>query len=270
MLGAVYGDIIGSYYETHCTKEYDFDLFPAGASFTDDTVLTAAVCDAILYNSRNAGDFFDKRLRAKEYAYRYKQYFSRYPNAGFGNMFRRWAQGSALQKQNSYANGGAMRVVPIAYAYDSLEEVCLQAKLSCLYTHHHREAVQAAQAVASAVYMALHGGDKPAIRAYIEKTYRYDLQMSLTDLRGSYVFDSRASYSVPPAILAFLESTDYESAVRNAVSLGGDADTMACIAGGIAQAYYKEIPDYISAKCNRLLDSGLKDIFRRFCEKYSW
>ena len=268
MLGAIYGDIIGSYYESHSTKNYHFDLFPSGARFTDDTVLTAAVCDAILYSDRKAGDFFDRRLRAKEYAYRYKQYFARYPNAGFGNLFREWAINDRLKQQNSFANGAAMRVIPIAYAYGSLNEVNLQTKLSCLYTHKHSEAIVAAQAGATATYMALHGSNKDQIRTHISQKYRYHLNTSIDDLRKSYVFNSKASYSVPPSIVAFLESTDYEDAVRNAVSLGGDADTMACIAGGIAQAYYKEIPYDISMKCNRVLDSGLRSIFRQFSEKY--
>ncbi len=269
MLGAIYGDIIGSYYESHCTKHYDFDLFPTGASFTDDTVLTAAVCDAVLYSDRKVEGFFDKKLRAKEYAYRYKQYFIRYPNAGFGNMFCEWASSDHLKKQNSFANGGAMRVIPIAYAYSSLDEVNLQTKLSCLYTHNHHKAIIAAQAVSTAAYMALHGKDKEQIRTYISKKYRYNLNRSIQEIKTFYVFDSKASYSVPPAIIAFLESTDYESAVRNAVSLGGDSDTMACIAGGIAEAYYKEIPDYISAKCERILDSGLRTVFQQFLNKYS-
>lgn len=196
MLGAVYGDIIGSYYESHSAKNYNFDLFPVEASFTDDTVLTAAVCDAILYSDRKVGDLFDKRLRAKEYAYRYKQYFARYPNAGFGNMFREWAINDRLKKQNSFANGGAMRVIPIAYAYDSLNEVNLQTKLSCLYTHNHREAIVAAQAVATATYMALHGSNKEQIRIDISKKYRYNLNSNIRDIRESYVFNSKASYSV--------------------------------------------------------------------------
>ena len=268
MLGAVYGDIIGSYYESHCTKQRDFNLFPAEASFTDDTVLTAAVCSAILYSGRRALGFLDKRLRAKEYAYRYKQYFTRYPYAGFGSMFQKWAVEEPLKKQKSFANGGAMRVIPIAYAYDSFDEVMLQAKLSCVYTHNHREAIAAAQAVAAACYMALHKKTKEQIRTYISSAFHYNLDSRIRDIRPAYVFDSRASYSVPPSILAFLESEDYESAVRNAVSLGGDADTMACIAGGIAEAYYKEIPAYISAKCQRLLESGLRNTFREFSNKF--
>ena len=170
----------------------------------------------------------------------------------------------------SYANGAAMRVVPIGYAYESLEQVLIQAKASCFYTHHNSEAVKAAQAVASAVFLARKGETKESIRICLERKFHYDLSRKIADIRRNYVFDSRASYSVPPAIIAFLESTDYESAIRNAISLGGDADTEACIAGGIAEAYYKEIPKHISEFCDRRIDYTLKkvvwDFQKQFCE----
>ena len=268
MLGAVYGDIIGSYYELHPVKRLDFPLFVPESTFTDDTVMTAAVCETLLASSRPAGGLLDRRRRAREYACRFRQYYARYPAAGFGEMFRAWAEGPELTRQRSYGNGAAMRVIPIAYAYSAPEEVLRQVRLSCLYTHRHPEAVAGAQAVALAAFLARQGTSKDEIRHTLEKRFGYDLSRPLQEIRAGFAFDSRTARSVPPAIRAFLEAADYEEAVRLAVSLGGDADTMACIAGGIAEAYYKQIPDAIRARCDRLLDSGLKATLRAFRQRF--
>ena len=263
MFGAIYGDVIGSYYEVHCTKDYNFE-FQRDSSFTDDSIMTVAVCKAILQNPKPIAKHEIKK-RALEYAVQYKQYFSYYPNAGYGNMFIRWAADPKnMKKQHSYGNGGAMRAVPIGYAYDSLEQVLLQAKASCLYTHNTCEAIRGAQAVAAAVYIADHGESKSDIREYISKKFRLDLDHTVDDIRPDYRFDSSTSYSVPPAIIAFLDSSDYESAVRNAISLGGDADTMACIAGGIAEAYYKNIPQHIKKFCYSRIDITIKKVINEF------
>lgn len=267
MLGAIYGDIIGSYYETHCTKNYDF-AFQKDSSFTDDTVLTVAVCKAILNNGDSITRWQLKK-RGLEYAGQYRQFYSYFPNAGFGNMFSAWAKSGEYRVSRSYANGAAMRVIPIAYAYDTIEQVMLQTKASCYFTHKHKEAITAAQAVASAVFLAKNGETKEGIKTYLQNKFRYDLSPKIEDIRKTYVFNSRSSYSVPPAIIAFLESSDYESAIRNAVSLGGDADTEACIAGGIAEAFYKEIPKHISDFCDRKIDSTLKSVIREFESKFN-
>lgn len=266
MLGAVYGDIIGSYYEVHCTKDEDFPLVPE-CTFTDDSVLIAAVCQTIL-NDPSSVSKFKLSPRGAQYAAQYRQYYSYFPNAGFGNMFAAWAKDPYAKRGHSYGNGAAMRVIPIGYAYDSMEQTLLQAKASCLPTHNHREAITGAQAVASAVYLARHGETKAAIKQFIEKKFKYDLSRPLSSIRESHVFDSRSGYSIPPAIIAFLESHDYESAVRNAVSLGGDADTQACIAGGIAEAFYGEIPNYIKKFCDPRIDGSIKTAVRDFCGKY--
>lgn len=266
MFGAIYGDIIGSYYEVHCTKNYNFE-FHKGSSFTDDSVMIAAVCKTILDDPSEISRWH-LRSRAEEYAARYRQYYSYHPDAGFGNMFAAWAKDSYAKNGHSYANGASMRVIPIGYAYDTLEQTLLQVKASCLPTHDHREAINGAQAVASAIFLARHGKMKEHIKAYLEKMFRYDLSLPLSSIRDSHVFDCRTSYSVPPAIIAFLESTDYESAVRNAISLGGDADTQACIAGGIAEAYYKEIPDYIKRFCDGRIDISIKSVVKEFCKQY--
>lgn len=261
--GAVFGDIIGSYYEVHCTKDFDFPL-QSRSSFTDDTVMTAAVCEAIM---SNPAPITARELskRAKEYAAQYKRFYSLYPDAGFGQMFGEWASSDGLYRQGSYGNGGAMRAVPIGYAYDTMEQTLLQAKASCLYTHNNREAITGAQAVAAAVWLARHGKTKDEIKSYLEANFRYELSAPISEIRRSYVFEVRAGKSVPQSIAAFLQSEDYEGAVRNAVSLGGDADTMACIAGGIAEAFYGEIPQHIKDFCALRLDGTIKETINRFC-----
>lgn len=266
MFGAIYGDVIGSYYEVHCTKNYDFE-FNKDSCFTDDSVLIAAVCKSILYNPAEIS-IWNLRARAKEYAAQYRQYYSYHPHAGFGNMFAAWAKDPYAKNGHSYANGASMRVIPIGYAYDTLEQTLLQAKASCIPTHNHREAINGAQAVAAAIFLARNGKNKDQIKEYLEKKFKYKLSASLVTIREAHVFDSRTSYSVPPAIIAFLESTNYESAIRNAISLGGDADTQACIAGGIAEAYYKEIPEHIKHFCNDKIDSSIKSVVKEFNRKY--
>ena len=263
MFGAIYGDVIGSYYEVHCTKNYDFE-FNKESSFTDDSVLIAAVCKAILNNPSEITRW-DVRNRSKEYAAQYRQYYSYHPHAGFGNMFAEWARKPNARNGHSYANGASMRVIPIGYAYSTLEQTLLQAKASCIPTHNQREAIKGAQAVASAVFLARKNESKEGIKAFLEKTFKYDLSIPLATIKENYVFDSKTSYSVPPAIIAFLESSDYESAVRSAVSLGGDADTQACIAGGIAEAFYKEIPEHIKRFCDLRIDHSIKSVVREFC-----
>ena len=267
MFGAIYGDVIGSYYEVHCTKEYNFP-FHRDSTFTDDSVLTAAVCKTIL-NDPSEVTKFGLRKRSREYGAQYRQYYSYFPNAGFGNMFADWARAPYIKNGHSYANGAAMRVVPIGYAYKTMEQVLLQAKASCLPTHDHHEAITGAQAVAAAVFMARQNAGKDDIRDFLQRKFKYDLSAPLKDIRSNHVFNSRSSYSVPPAIIAFLESNDYESAIRNAISLGGDADTQACIAGGIAEAYYKDIPQHIKAFCDFRIDTSIKSVVKAFCERYT-
>lgn len=267
MFGAIYGDIIGSYYEVHCTKNYDF-AFDKESTFTDDSVLIAAVCKAILNNPAEISTW-NTRMRAQEYAAQYRQYYAYYPHAGFGDMFAAWAKDPYARNGHSYANGASMRVIPIGYAYDTLEQTLLQATASCLSTHHHREAIKGAQAVATAVFLARNGKQKDYIKEYLEKKFRYNLSVSISSVKEKHIFDSRTSYSVPLAILSFLESSDYESVIRTAISLGGDADTQACIAGGIAEAYYKQIPDHIRRFCDGRIDHSIKAVVKEFNQKYN-
>lgn len=266
MFGALYGDVIGSYYENHCTKEYDFE-FHKDSTFTDDTVLTVAVCRAIL-NDPAPITRWGVNKRALAYAGQFKQFYSHYPNVEYENPFIDWALMPGFSKGGSYSSLAAARAVPIGYAYDSAEQVLLQAKASCLYTHKSGEAIRGAQAVALAVFLARMGESKETIAQVLHKKFHYYLKWSIDEVRKDHIFNSRCSYSVPRAIIAFLESTDYESAVRNAVSLGGDADTEACIAGGIAQAYYKEIPQHIADFCNPRIKPALKTVVREFEERF--
>ena len=261
MYGAISGDIVGSTYEWHNVKTEDFELFPAGSRFTDDTVLSVSVAEKLLSEGIT-------RIDAEEsYAMWYRQYYRRYPNAGFGQMFSQWAMSDKLNVQRSYGNGASMRVTAIGYARESIEEIKKEVKSSCFYTHNHPEAIKFAQAVAIAVFMARKGSGKDEIKNYLKNKFRFNFVL-LDEIRDNYAFDSRSSYSVPPAIEAFFESDSYESAIRKAISIGGDSDTIACIAGGIAEAYYKEIPEYMMNRAMSILDSGLKRTINEFRDKY--
>lgn len=255
MIGAIAGDIIGSAYEFHRTKSHDFQLFEVGSNFTDDTILTVAVADCLLHK--------------KEYAITLKEYGNKYPYAGYGVRFRRWLGSKDNKPYNSFGNGSAMRVSPVGFAFSSLEEVLQEAKRSAECTHNHPESIKGAQSVAAAIFLAQKGQSKDDIKAYLRTTFNYDLDHTIEEIRPSAYFDETCQVSVPQAIIAFLDSIDYEDAVRKAVSLGADADTQACIAGGIAQAYYKNIPAYIVAKTRALLDPKLLEIVDEFNSKYS-
>ncbi len=231
MLGAVAGDIIGSVYEFNNTHRYDFELFTPRSTFTDDTVLTVAVADCILHG--------------KDYARTIWEYGNRYPDRGYGGRFPNWLDSKDLKPYNSFGNGSAMRVSPVGFAFDTLEETLAEARRSAEVTHNHPEGIKGAQAVAAAIFLARRGESKGYIREYITDTFGYDLNRTLDEIRPNYTFDETCQGSVPEAIIAFLESNDYEDAIRKAVTLGGDSDTIACITGGIAQAHYGGVPEYI-------------------------
>jgi len=254
MLGAIAGDIIGSAYEWHSTKKIDFELFTPDSRFTDDTILTVAVADCI--------------LTGKDYTSAFQEYGHRYPNAGYGGMFLRWLASEKPKPYGSYGNGSAMRVSPVGFAFDTIERVLVEAKRSAEVTHSHPEGIKGAQAVASSVLLARQRESKDNIRRYIEQEFSYDLHQTLAEIRPHYRFDETCQGSVPQSIIAFLESTDYEDAVRKAVSLGGDADTMACIAGGIAQAFYGSIPSSIITEARQTLDTDLLAIVDEFNRRF--
>jgi len=254
MLGAIAGDVIGSVYEASPVKLTDFELFSRGSQFTDDTVLTVATAEALL------GD--------GDYAGAYRRYGRAFPNAGYGGSFFRWLFSENAGPYNSWGNGAAMRVSPVGFALDSVEDVLAEAARSAAVTHNHSEGIKGAQATALAVFLARSGADKESIRSEIEDRFGYDLARSLEVIRQTYRFDVSCQGSVPESLIAFLESTDYESTVRNAVSLGGDADTMACIAGGIAQAFYGGVPEQIAREVRARLPEGFLGVLDRFESRY--
>jgi len=254
MIGAVAGDIIGSVYEWRNVKTMTFELVGPGSRFTDDTVLTVAVADCI--------------LNRREYAGAFREYGRRYPNAGYGGLFRKWLSSRDPRPYNSLGNGSAMRVSPVGFAMSTLETVLEEAKRSAAVTHDHPEGIRGAQATASAVFLGRSGKTKEEIRNYIEERFGYDLGRTLDEIRPGYRFDVTCQGSVPEAIIAFLESEDYEDAVRKSVSLGGDSDTIACITGGIAQAYYKSIPLFIVEKVRAILPPEFLKIVDAFNDAF--
>lgn len=254
MIGAVIGDIIGSVYEFGNIKTVVFPLFSEGSEFTDDTVLTVATADCILNN--------------KDYAETYKAYGRKYPNAGYGGIFYQWIFSEEWRPYNSFGNGSAMRVSPVGFAYDTLEEVLSEAKKSAEVTHNHPEGIKGAQATAAAIFLGRSGSSKDEIKEYIENTFGYNLHRKIETIRPFYEFDATCQGSVPESIIAFLESFDYESTIRLAVSLGGDSDTIACIAGGIAQAFYKEIHQSIRKKLNKYLPEEFIKVIDEFNRKF--
>lgn len=266
MLGAIAGDIIGSVFEWHNVKSTEFELLSGGSFFTDDSVLTVAVADALVWALAPGGPGVNALGEA--YQCKFKEYGRKYPDAGYGGRFSEWLAGGGNKPYNSYGNGSAMRVSPVGFAFDSLEEVLYEAKRCASVTHNHPEGIKGAQATAAAIFIARSGGSKSDIREYVQKTFRYDLSRRLEDIRPAYAFDETCQGTVPEAIMAFLESEDFEDAVRKAVSLGGDSDTLACITGGIAHAYYKKIPRKIYDGVIVRLDSGLKKVLREFNERF--
>lgn len=254
MIGAIAGDIIGSVHEGAGTKTKDFPLFHEYCRFTDDTVLTLAVASQLL----GGGDYVDA----------FHDFFHAYPRAGYGGTFIQWARHRERDPYNSWGNGSAMRVSPIGFAFDSLDEVMAHAKASAQVTHNHPEGIRGAQATAVAILLARRGREKADIKGHIETEFGYQLGDRLDEIREAYTFDVSCQGSVPQSMIAFLESESYEDAIRNAISLGGDADTMACIAGGIAEAFYGSVPDDISARVFELLDARLRNIAVQFIQKY--
>lgn len=254
MLGAIAGDVIGSIYEWHNIKTKAFELIGPRCTFTDDTVLTVALAEAIL-------DDGDYTLLLKAYA-------NRYPRAGYGGRFKQWARSDDPTPYYSWGNGAAMRISPVGFAFDSLDEVLAKADHYTRVTHDHPEGIKGAQAVAASIFLARTGHSRDDIKRYVQTTFGYDLSRRLDDIRLVYRFDSSCQGTVPEAIIAFLESTDFEDAIRNAISIGGDSDTIACITGGIAEAFYGGVPPDIARPVMRILDGLLLDTTKRFMQAY--
>jgi ADP-ribosylglycohydrolase len=250
MIGAIAGDIIGSVYEADPIKTTDFPLFQESSTFTDDTVLTVATAYSILKNEGFTESF--------------KKFGRSYPYAGYGFNFMLWLCSNTSEPYNSWGNGSAMRVSPVGFAFNSTDDVLEQAKRSAEVTHNHPEGIKGAQATALSVFLAGKGENKEAIKKEITKRFNYDLNRTVDKIRPAYQFDVSCQGTVPEAIICFLESDGFEDAIRNAVSLGGDSDTLACITGGIAQAYYKHIPPDIVTEVQKRLPHELLDIVNEF------
>ena len=262
MFGTILGDIIGSPYEfTGGKKTKEFPLFSEKSTYTDDTVMTLAVAEAFMDVKAEAAASEDWILKRLTIQMRY--YGKKYPDAGYGHKFCNWLKTRYPKPYNSFGNGSAMRVSSVAWLYNDLETVRKMARLSAEVTHNHPEGIKGAEAVASAIYLARTGSTKTEIKTYIEDNFGYDLSRTCNEIRPSYKFEDSCQNSVPEAIIAFLESKGFLDAIRLAVSLGGDTDTQAAIAGSIAEGYYG-VPDELKAKCREYLPELLLQVLIRF------
>ena len=254
MLGAIAGDIIGSVHEYSGIRCADFPLFVPESDFTDDSVLTIAVADCLLTDA--------------PYVDKFHEYTRAYLYRGYGEGFGRWVASGSREPYNSWGNGSAMRVSPVGWAFGTLDETLAEAARSAEVTHNHPEGIKGAQATAAAIFLARHGESKAGIREFIQTRFGYDMNRTVESIRPGYSFDGSCQGTVPEAIIAVLDSTSYENAVRLAISLGGDADTLACIAGGIAEAFYGGVPKDIAERAMARLDEGLRKTVERFYEAY--
>jgi ADP-ribosylglycohydrolase len=254
MIGAIVGDIVGSIFEWHNVKTKDFPLFSDACFFTDDSILTVALADSIL-----TGTPYVENLKA---------FYRWYPDGGYGGSFHRWASSPSSAPYNSWGNGAAMRISPVGFAYDDRDAVLQKAKEFTEVTHNHPEGIKGSQATAAAIFMARTGKSKADIRQFVEDRFQYDLSRHVDEIRPAYAFDESCQGTVPQAIRAFLDSADFEDAIRTAISLGGDSDTLACITGGIAQAFYGGVPENVQQKVYSILDDRLGGIAREFMARY--
>lgn len=254
MLGAIAGDVIGSVFEGAAPPGRDFPLFSPRSRFTDDTVMTVAVASAI--------------RRGRDYATELRQWGRAYPDAGYGDLFSRWLRSDQPRPYGSFGNGSAMRVSAVAWACDDLDQVLAEAKRSAEVTHDHPEGIRGAQAIACALFLARTGTSKAGIRACLEADFGYDCSPSLDALRAASRFDATCRGTVPAAAIAFLASDSVEDAIRNAVSLGGDADTLACISGALAEAFHGGVPPALARETLVRLDMLLRFEIGAFCTEY--
>ena len=259
MIGSIIGDIVGSIYEFSNIKTKDFELFKPECEYTDDSVLTFATADWLLHGGNVA-----------HYYSRYGQEYP-YPMGGYGNGFKDWLIRSSRQgiyePYNSCGNGSAMRVSPVGWAFNTKADVLEWARKSAECTHNHPEGIKGAQATALCILMARQGKSKEEIRQEIEQEFQYDLCFTCDEIRPTYGWGGTCQDSVPQAIVAFLDGTDFEDCIRNAISIGGDSDTIACITGGIAEAFYG-VPAEIREKALTYLDDGLIHILNEFENRY--
>lgn len=271
ILGAIIGDTVGSIYEFNNHKSVNFPLFDPRCEFTDDSIVTVAVAKWLVTDKEHTFEKLEECL---------VDFGKRYPNpmGGYGGGYIRWLffpqnlksygetepSKSGRHPYNSWGNGSAMRVSAVGWAFDTLEETLEIAKRSAEITHNHPEGIKGAQATAAAIFLARTGKSKQEIKDYIEKTFGYDLSRTCDEIRPKYHFDGSCQGTVPEAMIAFLESKDFESAIRLGVSIGGDTDTLVCITGGIAEAFYKDIPQPIVDKILSIIPQEFKEILGEF------
>lgn len=260
MLGAIIGDIAGSRFEMNNRKSKDFNLFSAECFFTDDTVMTLAVAKTLLDCKGNYSNLSEKAISTMQ------EIGHLYPTCGYGRMFRRWLYSQQPKPYNSYGNGAAMRVSACGFAAKSLEEAKALSKAVTEVTHNHPEGIKGAEATAVAIYLARSGYSIEEIQQHISTKY-YPMDFTLDEIRDTYEFNETCQDTVPQALKAFFESLDFEDAIRNAISIGGDSDTLAAITGGIAEAYYG-VPQDIKDKALNYLDEDLLQIVNRFYSEF--
>ena len=259
MYGAILGDMIGAPYEfDRGGKTKDFPLFSQGTEFTDDSVMTIAVAEALMDALGQPDDEIRKRLVSSM-----QRWGRRYPDAGYGFMFYHWLRSGDPRPYGSFGNGSAMRVSAAGWLYDTLEETRHMARLTAEVTHNHPEGIKGAEAAASAIYMARTGAGKDAIREYVSREFGYDLTRTCDQIRPAYYHVESCQKTVPEAVTAFLEGTSFVDVIRTAVSLGGDCDTLTCIAGGMAEAFYG-VPDELKAECLNRIPADMRDVVKRF------
>lgn len=267
MYGAILGDMIGSPYEFDMgDKTKDFPLFIGETGFTDDSVMTIAVADALL-KAKDEGlleDIDANEEKIKEYLVKsMKTWGRKYPYAGYGGRFIGWLFGDDEEPYGSYGNGSAMRVSPAGWLMDTAEDTMKLAKLTAEVTHNHPEGIKGAQATAAAMFMARKGFSKDSIKAMIVQIFGYDLTRTCDEIRPGYHHVESCQETVPEAITAFLEGEDFEDVIRTAVSLGGDCDTLTCIAGGMAEAFYG-VPEELITECKKRLPKDMLEVAERF------
>lgn len=260
MYGAILGDMIGSPYEFDCgDKTKEFPLFSKNSTYTDDTVMTVAVAETFLDAQPSADEGWIRNRLANLM----QRYGRAYPHAGYGLRFSRWLRTRHPEPYNSFGNGSAMRVCAVGWLYNDLETVRRMARLSADVTHNHPEGIKGAEATAAAIYLARTGSTKAEIKTYVEETFHYDLSRTCDEIRPEYHHVESCQETVPEAITAFLEGQSFEDVIRTAVSLGGDCDTLTCIAGSIAEAFYG-VPEELKAECRKRMPEDLLAVLRRF------
>lgn len=252
MIGAIVGDIVGSVYEWNNIKTKEFPLFQDKCFFTDDTVMTLAIAEGLI-NGGEKDAFIDAM----------KKYGRMYPNAGYGGRFGSWLFSNNRESYYSWGNGSAMRTAAVGWWFDTMEETRHMAALAASVTHDHSEGIKGAESTAAAIFLARTGHSKAEIKEYVEREFGYDLSRALDEIRPGYRFNESCQETVPQAIIAFLESTDFEDAIRNAISLGGDSDTLAAITGSIAEAAYG-VPQWIQDRVWEYLDKPLRNVLRHW------